>query len=468
MDRHNSRGLIRDIYHLPLLFKVLDSVLIYISLFVLVSIFDRVEWGPIYNSLAIISTLLFIFAAESFSLYRSWRGVSFFSLINRVVIVWGITIFSLMVLGYMTKSTAGFSRLLVSTWFISVPVLLLFWRLIFQQLLKLFRSKGFNSRQVALLGANALSEEVIKHIKGHSSLGMHVEGIYDDRKLPRDEKLKNTVVGSSDDLVEKCKNGQVDLIYITLPMKADSRIKQVIDKLSDTTVSVYLLPDIYTYQLFNGRWSNFAGHPVVSVFETPFSGIDSVVKRVQDVIVSLVILTLIAPLLLAISITVKTTSAGPVLFKQRRYGIAGEDITVWKFRSMTTQDNGDDVKQATKGDARITRLGAFLRRTSLDELPQFFNVLTGDMSIVGPRPHAAVHNELYRNQIRGYMLRHAVKPGITGWAQINGWRGETDTLDKMESRIEHDHWYISHWSLWLDIKIIFLTVFKGFVSSKAY
>ncbi|HHO8640587.1 TPA: exopolysaccharide biosynthesis polyprenyl glycosylphosphotransferase, partial [Klebsiella pneumoniae] len=176
----------------------------------------------------------------------------------------------------------------------------------------------------------------------------------------------------------------------------------------------------------------------------------------------------ISPLLIIISLAVKITSPGPVIFRQTRYGMDGKPIKVWKFRSMVVMENDTEVKQATKDDVRVTNVGKFLRRTSLDELPQFFNVLFGEMSIVGPRPHAVSHNEQYRSLIEGYMLRHKVKPGITGWAQINGWRGETDTLDKMEKRIEFDLEYIRSWSVWLDLKIIVMTIFKGFVNKSAY
>lgn len=467
MKANSSRGLIRELHHLSLLFKLLDIVIVYLSLYVLSIYAGNIQWVPNYSLLGLVASLVFIFTAESSRLYQSWRGVAFSLLLQRVLLVWFVCAICLMIIGYLTKVTGEFSRVLLTSWFLLVPVLLLLWRSVFKVILNHFRSQGFNSRQVALVGANNLSSLVIRHIKATPSLGMYIEGLYDDRSEDRGDSI-DLIVGRSDDLVNKAKEGKIDIVYITLPMLAEVRIKQLIDELADTTASVYILPDIYTYQLFNGSWSDLAGHPMVSVFETPFNGADAFVKRVQDIVFSTIILTVISPVLLAISIAVKTTSLGPIIFKQRRYGVAGDDISVWKFRSMTCEDNGAEVTQAIKGDCRITPLGSFLRRTSLDELPQFINVLRGDMSIVGPRPHAVAHNELYRKKIRGYMMRHAVKPGITGWAQINGWRGETDTLDKMEGRIDCDHWYISNWSNWLDIKIIFLTIFKGFTSKNAY
>jgi len=206
----------------------------------------------------------------------------------------------------------------------------------------------------------------------------------------------------------------------------------------------------------------------LSVYNNPMSGGAAALKRFEDIVLSSIILTIIALPMLAIAIGIKLTSKGPVIFKQDRYGLNGKRIKMWKFRSMTVTENADKVTQAKKGDARITKFGAFLRRTSLDELPQFINVLKGDMSVIGPRPHAVAHNEEYRKMVDFYMLRHKVRPGITGWAQVNGWRGETETLDKMQKRIEYDLDYIRNWSLWMDFKILILTLFKGFVGKNAY
>jgi len=247
------------------------------------------------------------------------------------------------------------------------------------------------------------------------------------------------------------------------------KIKQLLNQLTNTTAVVKYIPDLFSFDLMHAKWTDLKGIPIISVFDTPINNTTArFLKRSEDFVLSLLILTLISPILLAISIFIKATSPGPIIFKQQRYGLNGQKIKVYKFRSMTTQDNGSIIKQATKNDARITPIGGFLRRTSLDELPQFINVLQGKMSIVGPRPHAVAHNEEFRQLVPKYMQRHLVKPGITGWAQINGWRGETDTLEKMEKRVEYDLHYINNWSLWLDIKIIILTIFKGFINKNAY
>ncbi|HGY6561713.1 TPA: undecaprenyl-phosphate glucose phosphotransferase, partial [Escherichia coli] len=267
---------------------------------------------------------------------------------------------------------------------------------------------------------------------------------------------------------QEAREGKIDRIYIAMSMRDESKIKDVVRKLTDTTCSVLLIPDIFTFNILQSRTEEINGVPVVPLFDSPLNGINMVFKRLEDIIVSSLILILISPILLVIATAVKTTSKGPVIFRQVRYGMDGKPIKVWKFRSMTVMENDDKVIQATKNDIRVTKVGKFLRSTSLDELPQFFNVLFGQMSVVGPRPHAVSHNEQYRSLIQGYMLRHKVKPGITGLAQINGWRGETDTLEKMEKRIEYDLLYIRGWSIWLDLKIIFLTVFKGFINKSAY
>jgi len=204
------------------------------------------------------------------------------------------------------------------------------------------------------------------------------------------------------------------------------------------------------------------GLPVLAVCETPFYGVNGIVKRVSDIVLATLILILIAPLLAAIALAVKLSSPGPAIFRQRRYGLNGQEVVVYKFRSMTVAEDGAVVRQATKNDARVTRLGAFMRRTSLDELPQFVNVIQGRMSIVGPRPHAVAHNEMYRKLIKSYMIRHKVRPGITGWAQVNGLRGETETVEKMRARIEYDLDYLRNWSLGLDLKIIWQTIFVVF------
>jgi putative colanic acid biosynthesis UDP-glucose lipid carrier transferase len=247
-------------------------------------------------------------------------------------------------------------------------------------------------------------------------------------------------------------------VYITLPLGSQPRIVQLLEAVQGTTASLYFVPDVFGISIIQGRLQDMNGVPVVGICETPFTGTNALVKRVSDIFLAIIILVLISPVLAGVALGVKLSSPGPIIFRQKRNGLDGEEIVVYKFRSMRVMDNGAVVKQATKGDSRITPFGAFIRRTSLDELPQFINVLQGRMSIVGPRPHAVAHNEEYRRLIKAYMVRHKVKPGITGWAQVNGCRGETETIDKMQARVEYDLEYLRNWSLVLDLQIIIRTV----------
>ena len=248
------------------------------------------------------------------------------------------------------------------------------------------------------------------------------------------------------------------MLFISQPISAQPRIRALLDELQDTTASVYFLPDIYAFDLVQARFDNFGGMPVIAICESPFTGFNSLVKRTSDIVLASLITLALVPVMAVIAAAVRISSPGPVIFRQRRYGLYGEEIIVYKFRSMTVAEDGAQVVQAKKNDQRVTRIGAFLRKSSLDELPQFINVLQGRMSIVGPRPHAVAHNEQYRKLIKGYMLRHKVKPGITGWAQVNGLRGETETLDKMEARIRYDLDYLRNWSLWMDLWIVVRTL----------
>jgi len=298
---------------------------------------------------------------------------------------------------------------------------------------------------------------------------MKVMAWYDDGNIEQDTPESSVTYGGDfDALVASAKSGALDVVYITLPMQAGKRIAQLLERLADTTASVYVVPDFFIFNLTHGRWVQVGEIPAVSVYETPFFGMDGGLKRAEDIILGGVCLLLSALPMLLIAALIKILYPGPVLFKQRRWGLDGREFRIWKFRTMNVSEDGTDLRQATPGDSRVTRLGGFLRRTSLDECPQFFNVLGGTMSLIGPRPHASVHNENYRKLIPGYMLRHKIKPGITGWAQANGWRGETDTPEKMAKRIELDLWYIRNWSLLLDVKILLLTVVELLRGARVY
>jgi putative colanic acid biosynthesis UDP-glucose lipid carrier transferase len=324
-------------------------------------------------------------------------------------------------------------------------------------------------RKVVIVGINEQSCKLSDDIVNDPTYGLNLMGYFDDRSPERAGKCKHADhLGAMDALPDYVKENNIDLIYITLPVSHQKRVLNLLDKLHDTTASIYFTPDIFVYDLIQARMDNIGDTPLVALCETPFSGLNGILKRLSDFILALSILALISPVLLVLAIAVKMTSPGPVLFHQKRYGLDGKEIVVYKFRSMTVCEDGDTIKQATRNDSRVTKLGAILRKYSLDELPQFINVLQGRMSIVGPRPHAVAHNEMYRGMIKGYMIRHKVKPGITGWAQVNGSRGETNTVDKMQKRIELDLDYLRNWSLGLDIIIILKTVLAVFQNEDTY
>ena len=422
-----------------------------------------------------LAVIIFSLISHLTGLHRQIQQGSPNSEMTSVIVTWFIAILFLSLLGFATRYSTEFARSEIFGWVILTPAMIGLGRMAMRIVMQGMARRGYGVRRVAIAGLNDLGRQTGLNMLSEPSLGLQLVGFYDDRDDFRGEasvdvenNIDTKLKGDLNSLVELARNGEVDTIMITLPMRAEDRIKYLLDKLSDSTVSVYIVPDFFVFELLHSRWTNVGGLPAVSVFENPLFGVDGVMKRLADLAIACVGLIAISIPMLLISIAVKLSSPGPVFFRQKRYGMDGEEIMVWKFRSMRASDNGPVVKQATKGDPRITRVGGILRKTSLDELPQLFNVIDGTMSLVGPRPHASAHNEQYRSLIRGYMLRHKVKPGITGLAQVNGCRGETETLDKMERRVEWDHQYIRGWSLWLDIKILFKTFIVIWGQEEAY
>jgi putative colanic acid biosynthesis UDP-glucose lipid carrier transferase len=388
-----------------------------------------------------------------------------------LIIVFGIVGMCLTAVGFLTKTSANYSRAAVTIWGMLAFSFLVLQRLFAREMLRIMRAKGRNTRSLAIAGSGPSAVGIARQVIDAEWAGLLVTGFYETTAAVGSKPLAGhdlEVKGDLHELVRLARAGEIDYIYVALPTKDEDRVMWLVNLLADTTASVYVVPDVFIFQLKQARWTSIGGMPIVSIYESPFDGINGWLKRVEDVVLSILILILMAGPMLVIGLITRFTSNGPALFKQRRYGLNGKVVEVWKFRSMRVTEDGDTIMQAQKQDPRITPFGAFLRRTSLDELPQFFNVLKGDMSVVGPRPHAVAHNEQYRGLIPGYMLRHKVKPGITGWAQVNGWRGETDTLEKMAKRVEFDLEYMRNWSLWLDIKIVVLTIFKGFSGKNAY
>lgn len=451
--------------------------------------------------------------SELTGVYRSWRGARLRNEVGCLVLTWAYTVATLLGLGLMTAYNARFTYETKVAWILVTPVAMVSLRIVLRLVQRRLQAEGWNTKKVAVCGANELGVQLARNLASMPELGLQTVGFYDDRFKERRAELdrrtlakkKNNaesrreaektdrrnldiasstrktpvpddlggVVGGVSELIAACKAGEIDTVYLTFPMRAETRLRNVLNRLADTTADVYLVPDFFVFELLHARLTNVGGLPAVSIHENPLFGIDGLLKRCFDVSAATVLMALLSPVMLAVAAAVKLTSPGPVFFRQKRYGLDGREILVWKFRSMRTDlcqsgEAGSTVQQATKGDPRITPVGAFIRKTSLDELPQLFNVIGGTMSLVGPRPHATAHNEEYRSLIDGYMLRHKVRPGITGLAQVMGFRGETDTLEKMEGRIHFDHEYIRTWSFSMDVEILFRTLWVVAGQKNAY
>ena len=382
---------------------------------------------------------------------------------------WVMLIGILALCGYATRSLHYFENDVLLTWVVATPVLqwLAVW--VGKGVVQRISAQPESRRRAVVVGGGLLGVKVARALTESEDYGVDFVGYFDDRiddRLHADASVRR--LGGLKEVAAYVIEHSVREVYITLPLGSQPRIVELLESVQGTTASLFFVPDVFGISIIQGRLQDMNGVPVVGICETPFTGTNELVKRVSDIVLAVIILVLITPVLLVIAAGVKFSSPGPVIFSQRRNGLDGGEIIVYKFRSMTSQDNGSVVQQATKGDARITRFGAFIRRTSLDELPQFVNVLQGRMSIVGPRPHAVAHNEQYRQLIKAYMVRHKVKPGITGWAQVNGHRGETDTIEKMQARVEYDLEYLRNWSLGLDLQIIVRTIRLVFFDRNAY
>jgi putative colanic acid biosysnthesis UDP-glucose lipid carrier transferase len=386
-----------------------------------------------------------------------------------ILLAWLWTASLLLAMGFATGYIADFNSNVVAHWLWFAPASQLVVHLALRKAAPhLVRLQGPPLRAV-VVGMNDQGCALADRLAGADDAGIELVGFFDDRTPDRQRgHERHRLLGRLAEIANYVKTHRVHLIYLSLPMASQPRIRELLDALKDTTASVYFVPDMFVTDLIQGRTDSVCGLPVISVCETPFRGPAGVLKRISDVVLATVILVLISPLMLLIAAAVKLGSPGPVIFRQRRYGLDGEEIVVYKFRSMTVTEDGGNIMQARKDDSRVTRLGALLRRTSMDELPQFINVLQGRMSVVGPRPHAVAHNEQYRQLIKSYMVRHKVRPGITGWAQVNGFRGETDSLEKMEGRIRCDLDYLRNWSLRLDLYIVLKTVRLVFQDTAAY
>jgi putative colanic acid biosynthesis UDP-glucose lipid carrier transferase len=426
-------------------------------------------YGEHFNGHYLILTVLTFFIAsqifDEIDILTPWSSFHLTRVIRGVLLGWAMVAAILLFLGYATQLTDNFEQQVILSWFLATPAVLLAGTKISRSIVRRAVANGRIAHSAVVVGANSLGRELADRLRKDVYSGVTIRGYFDDRGPERLADLDGLeLLGKVKEAAEYVKRGNIDCVYIALPIAAQPRIIALVNALRDSTASVYFVPHLFVFDLIQARVDSVNGIPVVAVCETPILGVNALVKRIFDLSMASLILLFIWPLLLLLSAGVKLSSPGPTLFKQRRYGLGGEEIVVYKFRTMTVQEDGEAIRQAQKRDLRVTRFGAFLRRNSLDELPQFLNVLTGSMSIVGPRPHAVAHNEQYRKLIDGYMIRHKVRPGITGLAQVNGFRGETETVDKMKKRVEYDLDYLRNWSvsldMWIMVKTV-LTVLKG-------
>lgn len=393
------------------------------------------------------------------------------SQMGRLLLSWTAVSLALLAISFFSKTSADYSRIWVGIWLVASVICLMIFRMALAWLIAKWKQSGILLRNVVIVGAGLQGERLIRHIQEHrAELGVNPIAVFTlNAGAKRTEVLGVPIRGGIRDLLLFVRNNQVQEIIVALPWDREDDITEVLDRLREAPIDVSLAPEPLGYRLMERRVRHLGDLPLTVVQEPPLSGWSYVIKGLEDRILAALIILMISPILLTLAVLIRLDSPGPAIFRQQRYGFNNNVFTVYKFRSM--RNDAGDAKggaQATRGDARITRIGAFIRKTSLDELPQLFNVLKGDMSLVGPRPHAVAHNEEYAEIIDQYLSRHKVKPGITGWAQIHGLRGETDTREKMEMRVQYDLYYIDNWSIWLDLRIIFRTLLVGFVNENAY
>jgi putative colanic acid biosynthesis UDP-glucose lipid carrier transferase len=454
-------------FALVMVLEILAPAAVAVGMLYLVIYAYGVRFSDFFQVLAVLAALLTLLLPRPKPIVTP---ASSGPLAVSVIMRWMVIVAILLAIGYVTQYSEDFSRRVVLTWVIVTPAALIGVTLALHEASRRVLVDPEMRRAVAFVGCNEASLSLARGIaSGAAGLGMSVVGFFDDRSaerlgIPQSVRL----LGSLSDLSKHMKQNRVDVIFIALPVRHIRRVMDLLEELSDTTASIYYMPDLYALDLIQARTGELLGQPVVAMRETPFYGYRGILKRVTDVVFALILLIALLPLMIAIAIAVRFTSPGPAIFKQRRAGLDGREIVVYKFRTMTVLEDGAAVTQATRSDSRITPIGRILRRYSLDELPQLINVLQGRMSLVGPRPHAIAHNEQYRKLIKGYMIRHKVPPGITGLAQINGCRGETPRVEDMRARIDFDLEYLRHWSPFLDLKILFLTAVLILRDGKAY
>ncbi len=466
-----AMGVYRDMFarhhdQLALMVRLLDAGAIWVAAILASEVRFASAHAPIHLFVQYFGCAIAFIVLPGFDLYSSWRGRSLFSLATRLLSAWSLVWLISILLTYLLHQADFLSRLWMVYWYAFSLAGLLALRVAGRVVLNLVRVTGANSKRVLIVGYGRTGQEMYRRATASHATGFKISGIYAPEGEPTPEGRRR--ITDSAQIADFAREHEIDEIWLTLPMSEYRLMQEINFSLRNDFIDIKWMPSVLDFDLLNHNVGNFLGMPAVEMNSPPALGVRGTIKAIFDRTFAALVLIALSPLFLIIGIMIKRTSPGPVFFKQERLGMDGRVIHVYKFRSMKVHAEHGTVTQATKGDSRITPIGAFLRRTSLDELPQFINVLRGEMSVVGPRPHAMAHNNMYKEQLDFYMMRHRVKPGITGWAQINGYRGETDTLDKMAKRVEHDIFYIRNWSFWMDLRIIFWTAFKGWTGQNAY
>lgn len=425
--------------------------------------------APIHTVLLYSCAALAFFTFQKSGMYGSWRGRFMPFMFGRLITSWALVLLVGLFFSFLIHRVGDLSRLWLFYWYLTGITFLALYRAVVYCSLRFLRKKGFNTKRVVIVGYGQTGQEMHKRALRQDGYGYEVVAVHADDKDAVNLNTPSIVrIKTLDGIQDYVTANHIHEIWITLPMSASAQLHELQYLLRNALIDVRWVPDTLGLQMLSNRMIDFLGLPTVDLNRPVSHGLRGSIKHMLDKLFAAVALTGLAPLFVVIAACIKYASPGPVFFKQARLGLNGKKFMVYKFRTMKLHQEHNKVTQATQNDPRITPIGQFLRRTSLDELPQFINVLLGDMSVVGPRPHALQHNEMYEEILELYMVRHRVKPGITGWAQIHGLRGETDTVDKMEKRVQYDLHYIQNWSLLMDFRILVWTTFKGWSGNNAY
>jgi putative colanic acid biosynthesis UDP-glucose lipid carrier transferase len=441
--------------------RVVDALWIFVGLYAVMHYRD--EWSTQLIWLALLAATVFALLSQINYLYRSWCVAPLHDEISIIWRSWLSTLLIVVLVLYLFDYLFAINKTDVLIWFIVTPLMLVATRVVVRLALRIGRRQGRNFRTAAVVGMNEIGHRVADRILFNRWMGVRLVGYFDERALNHERLTVDgpvQLVGDMDDLLAQAAAGEIDIVYIALPMRAETRIKELIERLADTMVSVYFVADFAVFDFLHAQWETLSEMPVLRVIDSPFNGFNGFSKRLQDICLASLLLLVLGLPMLCIAIAIRLTSPGPAIQRQLRHGLGGEEFTIYKFRTAVVEASASQYQQVDDDDPRITRIGAFLRRTSIDELPQLINVLQGRMSIVGPHPHPLKLDDEHASLIQRFILRHKVRPGMTGWAQINGLHGETETLDKMRSRVEYDLEYINNWSFWFDLRILILTVVR--------